>query len=60
MSPEQLRGNEIDSRSDLFSLGVTLYECATGTHAFVGNSKIEISSQILHVEPRKPSEITPL
>ena len=59
MSPEQLRGNEIDGRSDLFSLGVTLYECATGTHAFVGNSKIEISSQILHVEPRKPSEINP-
>jgi tetratricopeptide (TPR) repeat protein/tRNA A-37 threonylcarbamoyl transferase component Bud32 len=59
MSPEQLRGNEIDARSDLFSLGVTLYECATGTHAFTGNSKIEISSQILHVEPRKPSEVNP-
>ena len=59
MSPEQLRGHEIDGRSDLFSLGVTLYECVTGTQPFVGNSKIEISSQILHVEPRKPSEIKP-
>ncbi len=59
MSPEQLRGYELDARSDLFSLGVTLYECVTGTHAFVGNSKIEVSSQILHVEPRKPSEIEP-
>jgi serine/threonine protein kinase/Tfp pilus assembly protein PilF len=59
MSPEQLRGYEIDARSDIFSLGVTLYECVTGTRAFGGNSKIEISSQILHVEPRKPSEIEP-
>ncbi|HEU4767509.1 MAG TPA: protein kinase, partial [Pyrinomonadaceae bacterium] len=59
MSPEQLRGHEIDARTDIFSLGVTLYECVTGTHAFRGNSKIEISSEILHVEPRKPSEIAP-
>ena len=59
MSPEQLRGYEIDARSDLFSFGVTLYECVTGTQPFVGNSKIEVSSQILHVEPRKPSEIKP-
>jgi serine/threonine protein kinase/tetratricopeptide (TPR) repeat protein len=59
MSPEQLRGYEIDARSDLFSLGVTLYECATGTTAFTGNSAIEISSQILHVEPPRPSELKP-
>jgi len=59
MSPEQLRGYEIDARSDLFSLGVTLYECATGTTAFTGNSAIEISSQILHVEPPRPSKVKP-
>ena len=59
MSPEHLRGYEIDARTDIFSLGVTLYECVTGIRAFGGNSKIEISSQILHVEPRKPSEINP-
>src|SRR4029453_4806328 len=59
MSPEQIRGYEIDPRSDLFSLGVTLYECVTGTQPFVGNSKIEVSSQILHVEPRNPSEHKP-
>lgn len=59
MSPEQLKGYEIDARTDIFSLGVTLYECATSVRPFGGNSKIEISSQILHVEPRKPSEIDP-
>lgn len=59
MSPEQLRGYEMDARSDLFSLGVTLYECATGAPAFTGNSAIEISSQILHVEPPRPSQVKP-
>jgi serine/threonine protein kinase/cytochrome c-type biogenesis protein CcmH/NrfG len=59
MSPEQLRAGNIDARSDVFSLGVTLYESATGKPAFFGNSKIEISSQVLHVEPPRPSQISP-
>ena len=59
MSPEQLRAMPIDARSDLFSLGATLYESATGKPAFTGNSKIEISSKVLQVEPRKPSHLNP-
>lgn len=59
MSPEQLRAGNIDARSDVFSLGVTLYESATGKPAFSGNSKIEISSQVLHIDPPKPSQIIP-
>jgi serine/threonine protein kinase/cytochrome c-type biogenesis protein CcmH/NrfG len=59
MSPEQLRGFNIDARSDLFSLGVTLYECVTGEPAFAGSSVIEISSKVLQVDPPRPSEIQP-
>ncbi len=50
MSPERLRGREIDHRSDLFSLGAVLYEMVTGHHAFDGASVIEIIEAILHHE----------
>jgi serine/threonine-protein kinase len=51
MSPERLRGRELDARSDLFSLGAVLYEMITRRHAFDGGSPIEIIEAILHKEP---------
>lgn len=59
MSPEQLRDLPVDSRTDLFSLGVTLYECATGKSAFSGSSKIQISLQVIQSDPPTPSGINP-
>ncbi len=58
MSPEQLRDLPIDARTDLFSLGVMLYECATGRSAFVGSTQIQISLQIIEVDPQRPSELS--
>jgi len=59
MSPEQLRDLPIDARTDLFSLGVTLYECATGKSAFSGSGKIQISLQIIQSDPPTPSGLNP-
>jgi len=58
MSPEQLRDLPIDARTDLFSLGVMLYECATGKSAFVGSTKIQISLQVIEVDPQRPSKLS--
>ena len=51
MAPEQLEGHECDARTDIFALGLVLFEMATGSRAFGGSSQAELISQIMHGEP---------
>ena len=53
MSPEQVRGKEIDHRSDIFSFGVILYEMLSGRRTFAGESSIEVMNAILKEEPEE-------
>ena len=57
MSPEQIRGEKLDGRSDLFSLGVVFFELLTGARPFPGDSITTLVYQILHTEPRDPLEL---
>jgi Tol biopolymer transport system component len=59
MSPEQLRGVPLDARTDVFSLGLVLYEMATGQHAFRGPTNAVISAAILGADPKPPRELRP-
>jgi len=59
MSPEQVRGEELDPRSDLFSLGLVLYEMATGRHTFTGNTTGVIADGILNRAPIPASRVNP-
>jgi len=59
MSPEQSAGDTLDARSDLFSLGVVLYECATGQRPFIGNSTRAVLSAIMHKAPMAPGMFNP-
>jgi serine/threonine-protein kinase len=57
LSPEQVRGEDLDGRSDLFSLGVVFYELLSGQRPFNGETITTLVYQILHVEPPPVSEL---
>jgi serine/threonine protein kinase/tetratricopeptide (TPR) repeat protein len=59
MSPEQLRGEDVDARTDLFSLGLVLYEMATARSAFTGTTSAALAAAILHEHSPRPSARRP-
>ncbi len=59
MSPEQIVGGDVDSRSDVFSLGVVIYEMATGQRPFSGSTRAEMMDRILHAAPETMMQLNP-
>ncbi|MFQ5526713.1 MAG: protein kinase [Thermoanaerobaculia bacterium] len=57
MSPEQAQGHDVDARSDIFSLGIVLYEMVTGQRPFMGDGKMSVLSAILRAAPVPPTEV---
>ncbi len=59
MAPEQVIGEEIDARADLYSLGVVLYQMITGTTPFQGETPMQIAAQHLQIPPPSPQMLRP-
>jgi len=59
MSPEQITGQPVDARSDLFSLGIVLYEMLTGTRLFTGSEMAQVTHSITQDEHQPPSRLNP-
>jgi Tol biopolymer transport system component/tRNA A-37 threonylcarbamoyl transferase component Bud32 len=59
MSPEQAQGKKVDHRSDVFSLGVMLYEMVTGKRPFQGDSTVSLLASVLRDQPPAVSEVNP-
>jgi serine/threonine protein kinase/tetratricopeptide (TPR) repeat protein len=59
MAPEQVRGEQIDARTDIWALGVLMYEMLTGRRPFAGEHEITIAHAILHSDPVRPSMFRP-
>src|SRR5208283_3143495 len=59
MSPEQVRGERVDARSDLYSTGVTLYEILTARRPFEGSTEYDVMTGHLQETPKWPSDINP-
>src|SRR3712207_7661224 len=59
LSPEQARGESVDARSDVYSVGCMLYELVTGAPPFTGDSPVAVAYQHVREDPRLPSSINP-